>query len=395
MQLIAKGPDIPIGALHAQEDGQLVFFCGAGVSIPCGLPSFEDLVGATRERLGAIFTPQEEREFKAKAFDRVLGLLEGRFGSKVRWIVVDLLKTTESANLDLHRALLTLGRRASGSRQLVTTNFDNLFETADPEFPVIDAPGLPIPKPGKWDALVHLHGRIVPSDPDARRLVLTAADFAVAYLVERWAARFVSELFQQYDVLFVGYSASDPVMRYLVDAIAVERQADRRLHKAYAFAECQQGREEEVTAEWRARGIDPILYDPVDGHAALRETLTTWARKFNGGLLAKNALVSELGAKEPVALPREEREQFCWAVGDASGAPARRLAEMGTQAQFEWVRVLQEFGVLPRQPNVHDVRRGLANRAAPYLPPDAVTLNLATWVAQHAGTVECLEWMGP
>ena len=49
--------------------------------------------------------------------------------------------------------------------------------------------------------------------------MFTSADFGVAYLVERWAARFVSELFQQFDVAFVGYGVNDPVMRYLVDAV--------------------------------------------------------------------------------------------------------------------------------------------------------------------------------
>jgi hypothetical protein len=59
----------------------------------------------------------------------------------------------------------------------------------------------------------------MPTDPDGRKLVFTSADFGVAYLVERWAARFVSELFQQFDVAFVGYGVNDPVMRYLVDAV--------------------------------------------------------------------------------------------------------------------------------------------------------------------------------
>jgi hypothetical protein len=46
----------------------------------------------------------------------------------------------------------------------------------------------------------------MPTDPDGRKFVFTSADFGVAYLVERWAARFVSELFQQFDVVFVGYA---------------------------------------------------------------------------------------------------------------------------------------------------------------------------------------------
>lgn len=324
MQLIANGPDIPAAVLHSQEEGKLVFFCGAGISMPSGLPSFKRLVEDVRDQLGAAFTPQEKREFDAEAYDRVLGMFESdaRFGIKARQKVVKRLATVDNPQLGVHQSLLTLARRPDGARQLVTTNFDNLFQIAEPDCHAKAAPELPIPKPGKWDGLVHLHGRIVPADPDGRKLVFTSADFGVAYLVERWAARFVSELFQQFDVAFVGYSVNDPVMRYLVDAVAVERHLDRRLHTAYAFAECQPDNSEEVAQEWRARGIEPILYNPQDGHAALRDTLAVWASKFNGGLLSKTTLVSELAVKEPEALPREEHEHFGWAIGDPSGAPA-------------------------------------------------------------------------
>jgi hypothetical protein len=48
-------------------------------------------------------------------------------------------------------------------------------------------------------------------------------DFGTAYLTERWASRFVAELFNHFTVLFVGYGMNDPVMRYLVDAIGADR----------------------------------------------------------------------------------------------------------------------------------------------------------------------------
>ena len=88
------------------------------------------------------------------------------------------------------------------------------------------APLLPVPKIDKWDSLVYLHGKIDDSDLSGRHLVLTSGDFGVAYLVERWASRFVGELFNHSSVLFIGYSVDDPVMRYLIDAIAAERRID-------------------------------------------------------------------------------------------------------------------------------------------------------------------------
>ncbi|SMB24866.1 hypothetical protein SPRA44_130024 [Serratia proteamaculans] len=72
-----------------------------------------------------------------------------------------------------------------------------------------------------WTGLVFLHG-LIPDKPDdtaLNRLVVTSGDFGLAYLTERWAARFVSELFRNYVVCFVGYSINDPVLRYMMDAL--------------------------------------------------------------------------------------------------------------------------------------------------------------------------------
>lgn len=44
MQFIANGPDIPDALLQAHEEGHVVFFCGAGISYPAGLPGFKGLV---------------------------------------------------------------------------------------------------------------------------------------------------------------------------------------------------------------------------------------------------------------------------------------------------------------------------------------------------------------
>jgi hypothetical protein len=47
MQFVANGPDIPDLFLQAHEAGRVVVFCGAGVSYPAGLPSFEGVAVAT------------------------------------------------------------------------------------------------------------------------------------------------------------------------------------------------------------------------------------------------------------------------------------------------------------------------------------------------------------
>ena len=44
MQSVKGGPDIPEKLLQAHEEGQVAFFCGAGISYPAKLPGFEGLV---------------------------------------------------------------------------------------------------------------------------------------------------------------------------------------------------------------------------------------------------------------------------------------------------------------------------------------------------------------
>ena len=43
MQFVKNGPEVPERLLQAHEDGRVVFFCGAGISYPAGLPGFAEL----------------------------------------------------------------------------------------------------------------------------------------------------------------------------------------------------------------------------------------------------------------------------------------------------------------------------------------------------------------
>lgn len=225
MKWIIGGPDLPPELLQALEDEQLVLFCGAGVSYPAGLPTFRGLVERVYSRLNQTMHGLESVEFENKNYDRVFGLLERRIGASfVRHAVIDTLRLEAGAPLPTHKALLTLATTRNGVCRLVTTNFDKGFEFAAGSGVAIEsAPKLPVPKLGVWNSVVHLHGLINDRDPDGRALILTGADFGTAYLTERWASRFVSELFRRFTVLFVGYSVEDPVIRYMMDAFAADR----------------------------------------------------------------------------------------------------------------------------------------------------------------------------
>src|SRR5215813_14952321 len=220
MPFVANGPEIPDALLEAHEEGRVVFFCGAGISYPAGLPGFKGLVDEIYKRVGTTLSAIEQQAYDLNQFDATLDLLERREPGQritVRQELAHALKPRwhRKGATDTHEALLELARCRDASIRLVTTNFDRVFERIRKRpgktFQTYAAPMLPIPKNSRWNGLVYLHG-LLPDTADnsaLHRLVLTSGDFGLAYLTERWAARFVSELFQNYVVCFVGYSIND------------------------------------------------------------------------------------------------------------------------------------------------------------------------------------------
>src|SRR5512146_2449388 len=78
MQIVTNGPDIPDALLQAHEEGRVVFFCGAGISYPAGLPGFKGLVDEIYRRNCTTRSDIEREAFEREQFDATLDLLERR-----------------------------------------------------------------------------------------------------------------------------------------------------------------------------------------------------------------------------------------------------------------------------------------------------------------------------
>lgn len=287
MLFVSNGPDIPERLLQTHEDGRVVFFCGAGISYPARLPGFGGLVKKLYADLESTPNAVQQTAIKSGQFDTAIGLLEvdiadGReiVRRKLAGILTpDLGAPNATAT---HEALLMLGKSRDGRTRIITTNFDRLFEeviaTKALSVERFQAPLLPVPK-NRWDGLVYLHGLLTaaPTPSELNRLVVSSGDFGLAYLTERWAARFVSELFRNYTVCFVGYSINDPVLRYMMDALAADRLLGESPPEMFAFGSYSKGKEEERANEWRAKNVTPILYREHNCHAYLHKTLREWA----------------------------------------------------------------------------------------------------------------------
>ena len=199
---------IPEKLLRNHEDGRVVFFCGAGVSVPAGLPSFRKLVKLTLMELLPARDKCESNSmgsmawqaFDKEIYDEALGILEssqqGGYDSKdVRKKVSSLLLNPRTKTLDKHLVLARLAGFGAVHGRLVTTNFDTLFERAEKKLMkqenyrhkmnVHIAPALPPAKPEAFQGLAYLHGRLKSSVND-QYLVLTTANFGTAYMLEGW-----------------------------------------------------------------------------------------------------------------------------------------------------------------------------------------------------------------
>lgn len=75
-----------------------------------------------------------------------------------------------------------------------------------------------------------------------------------------------------YVVVFVGYTADDPPVQYLLEAL---NRSSGSLENIYAF---QSGGENDAAARWRHKGVRSIAYNAATGHEALgaRESDNRW-----------------------------------------------------------------------------------------------------------------------
>jgi hypothetical protein len=432
MRFIPNGPDIPERLVRAHEEGNVIFFCGAGISYPAGLQNFKWLVDQLYTKLHRERTGAEDVAYQQQRFDAALTLLEkdlagGR--ATLRTHLPEILKpnTRRRYALDTHKALLTLSRDRNDKIRLITTNFDRLFVKADRRVNHISAPYLPNPKQSRWDGVVYLHGLMdeAPSLENLNRLVLTSGDFGLAYLTERWASRFVSELFAKYTVCFTGYSADDPVLRYMLDALSADASLGEAPIEVFAFAGAEAGAEESVRESWKAKGVTPIIYESDNRHAALHETIRNWAETYRDGLQGRRGIALREARLNPDRLDESGSiGRLLWALNEPSGEVAKAFATAEPVPSIKWLEFFTErrFGRIdlpafdinssqipaPRSGDQDDIAFSFFNHpSAPSYATwtklvasaplavglDDVSIQLAIWLSRHLDKQETILWV--
>ena len=352
MRFLADGPNIPDELLEARDRGEVVFLCGAGVSYPAGMPNFLGLAQHVIQELGtppsapsremlSFWDNGEISDSARPSLDQIFNLLQMEYEvGEIESLIAKRLRTRPQTDVSTHKTLLRLSRSADGKPQIVTTNFDLLFQYADNNLAHYVPPNLPNLEYGQGlNGLVYLHGRIngrinssVGMGQVPQGLVVSSSDFGQAYLAEGWATRFMLDLLDQYIVVLLGYSASDPPVRYLLQGLRKTRR--RRTAKIYAF---DKGAEEEVRARWRDSEVRVLTYPETDDrHSALWDTLEAWAERADDPPAWRQKVV-ELARTGPRNLERHERGQVASLVRTFEGAKV--FADADPPPASEWLCV--------------------------------------------------------
>lgn len=367
--------NIPERLLLAHARGEVLFIAGAGISQPANLPDFRGLVLRVYAQLDTAvhaimfsipptahnqwitdlsgLTDQQAAEVKRFIngdYDVVLGMLERRMDgqshskSRVRKAVASELRGPGIKPTPIHRALMRLANRG-GAVTIATTNFELLLEdAAKKSHPVVQTYALGgIPRPGRSDSfagVLHIHGALDRDPARSSDLILTDQDFGEFYLRRRVVPDFIYDAARLFNLVLIGYSANDPPMRYLLNAVAADGTRFDDLKERFAFVGTSVP-DPVGLEDWKGRGITPISYDAANGHSALLDTLQRWAAfsAINGKRSRVDAEVKRIVSMNRAAANDPDRDLFDHLIRRSDSNERVRLSSLASRqkADFGWL----------------------------------------------------------
>ena len=328
--------EFPMAIIEALKQDRLVVFAGAGVSMgpPANLMNFNELTqliihGSSASTpsnlenqihdlnltdptlkhkiLQAIYTsqyrPPEERLGEAQDSGRINIHAQCQFH----------LKDDDLQPNPLHTQIIRLF--ADKTIRIITTNFEGLFEKAANALGVAPdvsiAPNLP--QGDVFKGIVHLHGSL----KHENSIILSDRDFGRAYLSEGWARRFITRVFANYTVLFIGYSYNDTIMKYLARSTSQNPQ-----HQLFGISSVTAENQLAEKRRWELLGMTHIPYTaPKHNHQALNQGLKALANSHNWNWKQQNTQVTCLVKsieKRPVNLTATDWQYLHYIFNESS-----------------------------------------------------------------------------
>jgi hypothetical protein len=200
--------------------GKLSLFVGAGISFGCGLPTWDQLIKALRDRA---FPNASQAAISAMAglnSTQLTRLVRSKLNKRYKEAVAD---TLYAEPYQLSGAVKSIAR--SGIQRICTYNFDDILEEALTLEGIEFNSALPrerINNNYNGTIIFHPHGLLTaamaPSEIDSSSIVLSEEDYHTLYSDPySWSNLMQLSLLINSTCLFAGVSLNDPNLRRLLD----------------------------------------------------------------------------------------------------------------------------------------------------------------------------------
>jgi hypothetical protein len=239
--------------VEAVARGECAVFCGAGLSIPAGLPSGAQLAEHLADRLDSFDGNRRDLTEVASVYEAERGR------HALISFFIDRIESLSSGPSAVHEALCRLPVTA-----FITTNWDDLLErtlllqkrdhavlVTDREVPFLRGGALPV---------IKLHGTL--NRPDT--IVVTDRDYHELFLTQPAVLSLLDSLFSTKTIIFIGYALGDSDFKRLYYSCTM--RFGRLSRRAYAV---QRNPRDSIVNMWRSQQIEVIDENAADFVAEL------------------------------------------------------------------------------------------------------------------------------
>jgi hypothetical protein len=256
---------IPLELIEQTKKGNVVLFCGAGISMgPGGLPSGWQLTQELAERAGGrrhglgdvsrMGLPEVAQDYELKLGHQSL----------IQY-VINRIDDPKYSPLRTHQIIAALP-----FNKVITTNWDNLLEEAlrqarQPFVKVVRDPDIAFADEEKV-LLIKLHGSIEQKDT----IVITGDDYYDVFYRLPEIAKVVGAYFATRTILFLGFGLADEDFKRLYHEVV--RHLGRHVRRAYAV----QLRPRELDVRyWEQKNVQIIDADATEFLEAIEQRLAS------------------------------------------------------------------------------------------------------------------------
>lgn len=373
MKFVKNGPDIPEELIDAHQRGEVVFFCGAGISMNNGYPSFTSLY----DDLCKYFN-FNETEFIQDPNSKEYIPLEikiNTLANNVQGGLTKVKKRVESKfcakrnckDLKTQQAILKLSCNKDNCLHLITTNFDSLFSDAakkiKSELPKLSEyypPYLPLSYEKVWNGIVYLHGKIKHSKQISNydSITLSSSDFGKAYLTQGWATNFMKYVFSKYKVCFIGYSLNDQIFSYLMDSLSSDDTEEST--KAWIVTgERKSNLDNEnwvvkTNSKWKSQKVEPIYYQvkqsnskvkKKEDHSSLHKTIIRCSNIVSNRQVYTKKILQKIDnlLYDNSDYFIDALKSICWVLLNPSNELLENLNDLNHQKSLDFFLYLQKL----------------------------------------------------